>query len=458
MSLSIVILAAGQGKRMNSKLPKVLHRLAGKTLLEHVVQSTIPLYPSIPPIVIYGHQGEVVRAALPELNVTWVEQQQQLGTGHAALQALPHLSASDRVLILYGDVPLITTETLQQFIDKTPTNVLGIITADYPISMGLGRIFRDEHNKITRIIEEKDATASERLIKEINTGIYLVPAGYLQKWLPLLQNTNAQHEYYLTEIVEFAVKENLTIHSEKPLRLEEIAGINDCLQLAQAERMYQYSSAVKLMQQGVTLYDPSRLDVRGDVSCGHDVTIDINVILEGRVIIGNHCKIGANTVLRNVTLGDHVEIKENCVIDGADIAEHCIVGPFARVRPGTHVASHVHIGNFIEIKNSTISSHSKLNHVSYIGDSEIGKRVNIGAGTITCNYDGADKHKTIIGDDAFIGSNSSLVAPVTIGENATIGASSTITRDAPAQQLTLCRTPQRSIANWQRKKKSKQES
>lgn len=457
MSLSIIILAAGQGKRMNSKLPKVLHRLAGKTLLEHVVESAKPLNPSKPPIIIYGHQGEIVRAALPNLDAIWVEQKQQLGTGHAAQQALPHLAASDHVLILCGDVPLIRTETLKQLIDKTPANALGMITSDYAFSKGLGRILRDEQNNIIRIVEEKDATDSELLIKEINAGIYLIPASLLQKGLPLLKNANSQQEFYLTDMIEFAIKENLTIHSEQPLNYEEIIGINDCVQLAQAERLYQYRYATKLMQQGVTLYDPSRIDVRGDVTCGHDVTIDINVIIEGRVVIGNHCTIGANTVLRNVILADHVEIKENCVIDGAEIAEHCMIGPFARIRPGTQVASDVHIGNFIEIKNSTINSHSKLNHVSYIGDSEIGQRVNIGAGTITCNYDGANKHKTIIGDGAFIGSNSSLVAPVTIGENATIGASSTITRDAPAQQLTLCRTPQRSIANWQRKKKSKQE-
>lgn len=455
MSLSIVILAAGQGKRMNSTLPKILHRLARKTLLERVIQSTTLLSPATLPFVIYGHQAETVRNQLPHLPVTWVEQQQQLGTGHAVLQALPLISSSDRVLILCGDVPLITQKTLQEFIDKTPQDALGIITAHLPKPIGLGRIVRNEQNQIMRIVEEKDTTAAERALNEINSGIYLVPARYLQQWLPKLKNNNAQQEFYLTDIIQFAVEEHIPIYSQQPLQYEEILGINDCIQLAHAERFYQRRYAEDLMRQGVTLYDPNRFDVRGELTVGQDVTIDVNVILEGKVIIGNHCVIGANTVLRNVILADHVEIKENCVIEGAEIAEHCVLGPFARIRPGTRVASYVEIGNFIEIKNSVIDSHSKVHHVGYIGDSELGKRVNMGAGTITCNYDGANKHKTIIGDDAFIGSNSSLVAPVTIGENATIGASSTITRDAPAQQLTLCRTPQRSIAHWQRKKKSK---
>ncbi len=453
MSLSIMILAAGQGKRMNSQLPKVLHRLAGKPLLEHVVQSTLNLDLAVSPIVIYGHQGEIVRKKLPNLPVTWIEQPQQLGTGHAALQALPSIPVQNRVLILYGDVPLITSDTLQQFIDNTPADALGILTAQLPNPAGLGRILRDEQNKIVRVIEEKDATTAERTLNEINSGIYLIPAHYLQKWLPLLKNNNTQQEFYLTDIIQLATEDKIPIYSQQPAQHEEVLGINDCAQLAQAERFYQRRYAEKLMRQGVTLYDPNRFDVRGELAIGHDVTIDVNVILEGRVIIGNHCIIGSNSVLRNVILADHVEIKENCVIDGAEIAEHCVLGPFARIRPGTQVAPYVQIGNFIEIKNSVIDSHSKVHHVGYIGDSELGKRVNIGAGTITCNYDGANKHKTIIDDDAFIGSNTALVAPVTIGAGATIGANSTITRDAPSHQLTLCRAPQRSIANWQRKKK-----
>lgn len=457
MSLSIVILAAGQGKRMNSRLPKVLHKLAGKPLLEHVVQNTVSLNPTAPPIVIYGHQGETVRKMLPSLKVTWVEQEQQLGTGHAVLQALSHVPSSNRVLILYGDVPLISSETLHQFIHNTPENTLGIMTARLPQPAGLGRIIRDDKNKIVRIVEEKETSESERAIQEINTGIYLVPAHHLQKWLPQLKNNNAQKEFYLTDIIQMAVEDKVPIHSEEPRHYEEILGINNCVQLAHLERFYQRQYAEKLMHQGVTLYDPHRFDVRGELTVGTDVTIDVNVILEGHVTIGDHCVIGANTVLRNVILADHVEIKENCVIDGAEIAEHSVIGPFARIRPGTHIASYVQVGNFIEIKNSVIKAHSKAHHVGYIGDSEIGQRVNIGAGTITCNYDGANKHKTIIGDDAFIGSNASLVAPVTIGARATIGAGSTITRDAPPEQLTIGRIPQRSIANWQRKKKNTQE-
>ncbi len=457
MSLNIVILAAGQGKRMNSRLPKVLHKLAGKPLLEHVVQNSASLNPVSPPIVIYGHQGEAVRKMLANLNVTWVEQQQQLGTGHAVQQALSHLSPSNRVLILYGDVPLITSETLHQLIQDTPENALGIITARVPKPAGLGRIIRDEKNKIVRIVEEKEATDKERTIQEINTGIYLIPAHYLQKWLPQLKNNNAQKEFYLTDLVQMAVDAKIPIHSQEPQRYEEILGINNCIQLAELERFYQHRYSEKLMGQGVTLCDPTRFDVRGELTVGTDVTIDINVIVEGRVTIGNHCLIGANSVLRNVILADHVEIKENCVIEGAEIAEHSVIGPFARLRPGTRIASSVQVGNFIEIKNSLIDSHTKAHHVGYIGDSEIGQRVNIGAGTITCNYDGANKHKTIIGDDAFIGSNASLVAPVKIGVGATIGAGSTITRDAPPEQLTIGRTPQRSIANWQRKKKNTQE-
>jgi bifunctional UDP-N-acetylglucosamine pyrophosphorylase/glucosamine-1-phosphate N-acetyltransferase len=457
MSLSIVILAAGQGKRMHSQLPKVLHCLAKKPLLEHVIQNTLNLDSTMPPFVVYGHQGDRVKQALSKLNVVWIEQQEQLGTAHALLQVLPHIPLENRVLILYGDVPLITFDTLQQFISKTPADALGIITAQVPEPAGLGRIVRDAGQKIIRIVEEKDASEIERNLNEINSGIYLIPARYLKKWLPHLNNHNSQQEYYLTDVIQLAVENKVPIYSQAPSRYEEVLGINDCVQLAQAERLYQRRYAEKLMQQGVTLSDPNRFDVRGELTVGLDVTIDANVILEGQVIIGNHCIIGSNTILRNVILSDYVEIKENCVIEGAVIAEHCVVGPFARIRPTTKIASHVQIGNFIEIKNSMIDSYTKIHHVGYIGDSELGKEVNIGAGTITCNYDGANKHKTLIGDGAFIGSNTELVAPVIIGEGATIGAGSTITRDAPPQQLTLCRGHQRSIAKWQRKKKESRE-
>jgi bifunctional UDP-N-acetylglucosamine pyrophosphorylase/glucosamine-1-phosphate N-acetyltransferase len=457
MSISIVILAAGQGKRMQSQLPKVLHRLAGKTLLEHVIVTAQQFGTNQNPIVIYGHQGSIIREMLPSLRATWVEQTEQLGTGHAVLQALPSIDENDRVLILYGDVPLIATETLERLIKNTPQNSIGIITAELPNPDRLGRIIRDSSNNIMSIVEEKDATLAERAIKEINSGIYLIPAAYLKKWLPTLKNNNAQKEYYLTDIIKLATKEHIPIHSEKPTHIDEVFGINDRLQLAAAERFYQRIMAEKLMREGVTLYDPNRLDVRGDLIVGHDVIIDANVVIEGRVIIGSYCVIGPNTFLRNVVLGDNIEVKANCYIEDAEISEHCVIGPFARIRPGTSIAANAQIGNFIEIKNSRIGTGTKIHHVGYIGDSDIGQHVNIGAGTITCNYDGINKHKTIIGDHAFIGSNSELVAPVSIGEGAVIGAGSTIRHDAPAHQLTVSSPHQRTIDGWQKKAKKQKE-
>lgn len=457
MTLSTVILAAGKGKRMQSELPKVLHRLAGKPLLEHVVTTAAEL-DSSPPIVVYGHQGEKVKNTLDYLNATWVPQTEQLGTGHAVQQTLAHLPDDGRVLILYGDVPLIETSTLKRFIAETPENALGVITAELPDPTGFGRIIRNNKQQITAIVEEKDATAKQRAISEINTGIYLVSVDHLKKWLPKLTNHNAQQEFYLTDLIALAVKEKVAIYSIQPPHYEEILGVNDRLQLACLERFYQERLAEKLMLQGVTLIDPHRFDVRGDVTIAQDVVIDINVILEGHVKIGKHCVIGPNTLLRNVILGEHVEVKANSVLDGAEVGDHCTIGPFARLRPGTILSSESHVGNFVEIKNSMIGTASKINHLSYIGDSEVGRHVNIGAGTITCNYDGINKHKTLIGDHAFIGSNTALVAPVTIGENATIGAGSTITRNAPANQLTLCRGQQRSIENWQRPKKKEKEA
>lgn len=456
MTITVVILAAGQGKRMHSTIPKVLHRLAGRPLLEHVVNSAERL-PDQNTIVIYGHQGQEIRDQLAHLPVQWVEQTEQLGTGHAVMQALPHTHAHSRVLILYGDVPLITTDTLEQLIAQTPEQALGIITAHVPNPFGLGRIIRNSKNGITAIVEEKDATEKQRTINEINTGIYLVAAEHLQKWLPQLKNHNVQKEFYLTDIIQFAVSENIPIISHEPRSYTETLGVNDCAQLALLERTYQRHMADKLMHQGVTLYDPNRFDVRGELSVGHDVVFDVNVMIEGNVTIGNHCYIGPNTLLSNVTLGDHVDIKANSVIDGATIHDHCVIGPFARIRPGTELADHVHIGNFVEIKKSRINSASKVSHLTYIGDSDIGQSVNVGAGTITCNYDGINKHKTTIGDRVFIGSNTSLVAPITIGDDATIGAGSTITKNAPAAQLTLCRTEQRSIPSWQRPTKKEKE-
>jgi bifunctional UDP-N-acetylglucosamine pyrophosphorylase/glucosamine-1-phosphate N-acetyltransferase len=451
--LNIVILAAGRGKRMHSDTPKVLHAVAGKSLLAHVVHTSLKLTPSEPPIVIYGHQGEAVRHRLADLNATWIEQDNQLGTAHALQQALPALTNNNRVLVLYGDVPMIKPETLKQFIKNTPENTLGIITANIANPTGYGRIIRDNNNQVIKITEEKDATAQERAIQEINTGIYLIPANYLTKWLPQINNNNTQQEYYLTDILTLAKADKIDIVTTQPQFLEEVLGVNDRLQLAHLERAYQRWQAEKLLLQGVTLRDPNRFDLRGEAIIGKDVDIDINVILEGHVTIGNNCVIGANSILRNVKIADHVEIRANSFIEGAEINSHCIIGPFARIRPGTELGAHVHAGNFVVIKNSIVDEYTKINHLSYIGDSQIGKKVNVGAGTITCNYDGVNKNTTIIHDEASIGANSQLVAPVTIGEKATIGAGSTITRDAPANQLTIARAKQLTVKNWQRPKK-----
>lgn len=458
MALSVVILAAGLGKRMHSQLPKVLHALAGKTLLEQVVKTTREFNNTTQPIVVYGHQGDKVRHTLAHLDVKWVEQKEQLGTGHALQQALPQIPNNHRVLVLYGDVPLIAAATLKKLLSATPEHALGMITAQLTNPLGYGRIIRDNQNKIINIIEEKDTSDTERLIHEINSGIYLVPVNYLQRWLPNLDNNNIQKEYYLTDMIRFAVAENIPIHNIEPQHVEEVFGVNDRVQLAELERFYQREYAKKLMQKGVTLFDPARFDVRGELKIGQDVVIDVNVIIEGNVTIGSHCVIGPNVVLRNVTIGDFVEIKANSVIDGAEIHNECLVGPFARIRPGTILLEKVHVGNFAEIKNSVIGTASKVHHVSYLGDTEIGKHVNIGAGTITCNYDGENKYRTIIGDYAFIGSNTELVAPVSVGENAVIGAGSTITKNAPAGQLTLARAKQCTIENWQRRKKKEKES
>jgi bifunctional UDP-N-acetylglucosamine pyrophosphorylase/glucosamine-1-phosphate N-acetyltransferase len=452
----IVILAAGQGKRMYSALPKVLHPLAGKPLLEHVLHTAQSLAPTLPPLVIYGHEGERVKTALAHCGAEWQRQEQQLGTGHALLQALPHLSEDERVLVLYGDVPLISLETLKRFMQETPLDAVGLITAHLPQPKGYGRIVRDAAKKVKAIVEEKDADETIRQLSEVNTGLYCVPAAYLKKWLPSLSKQNAQGEYYLTDIVPMALAEKLSIHTIQPTFVEEVLGVNDRLQLNQLERIYQERYANKLLLQGVTVYDPKRLDVRGELIVGRDVVIDVNVVLEGRVVLGDGCVIGPHVYLRNTILAERVEVRAHTVIDGAEIAADCIVGPFARLRPGTVLAAKAHIGNFVEIKNSYIDEGSKVSHLSYIGDAELGKRVNIGAGTITCNYDGLNKHKTWIGDDVFIGSGTELIAPLVVGAGATIGAGSTITKDAPPGQLTLGRTKQLSIESWRRPAQKKE--
>src|SRR3990167_1361233 len=453
MALQVIILAAGQGKRMHSRLPKVLHTLAGKPLLEYVILNAETLSSDRKPIVIFGHQGDLLRDHFSHHVINWVEQTEQKGTGHALLQALPEIAETDHVLILSGDVPLTPLETLQKLMTKTPEDSIGLLTAHTTHPTGYGRIKRDKHHHIIDIVEEKDATPDELAITEINPGIYFVPATYLKKWLPQLTNHNAQQEYYLTDIIRFAVRDSIHIHTVSPHHVEEVLGINDRMQLNQLERFYQHQQAKQWMQRGVTIMDINRIDIRGDVSIAQDVMLDVNVLLEGNVSIGEGCTIGPNTIIKNTTLSKHVEIQANCVIEGANIADHCIIGPFARIRPGTILSEGVHVGNFVEVKNSQVGQSSKMNHLSYIGDSTIGARVNIGAGTITCNYDGANKHQTIIGDDVHIGSDTQLVAPVTIGEGATIGAGSTVTKDAPAQELTLTHTLKQRSAKWKRPQK-----
>jgi bifunctional UDP-N-acetylglucosamine pyrophosphorylase/glucosamine-1-phosphate N-acetyltransferase len=454
MSIQVLILAAGQGKRMQAKLPKVLHHLGGKPLLQHVIDTAAAISPQSTPIVVYGHQGELLRQAMGDQVVKWVEQASQLGTAHALLQALPLIAEEDRVLILYGDVPLISAYTLNQLITSTPKDSLGMLTVILDKPKGYGRILRDAKKSVIGIVEEKDASETELKITEVNPGIYFVPGKYLKKWLPQLKNNNKQKEYYLTDIISFAVQDHVRIHTLMPDNNIEILGVNDKVQLSQLERHYQWEMAKKLMEEnGVTLLDPTRFDLRGEVHAGKEVIIDINVILAGKVIIGDNCYIGPNTILRDVTLGDHVHVKANSMIEEAEIRSHCHIGPFARIRPGTILDESVHIGNFVEIKKSTIGQESKINHLSYVGDSSVGKKVNIGAGVITCNYDGVHKYQTIIGDKAFIGSNSQLVAPVTIGEGAMIGAGSTIIKDAPAHHLTLARAQQVTVSS--RKKEEK---
>lgn len=455
MKIQPVILAAGQGKRMFSVLPKVLHHLAGKPLLKHVIHTAQFISPDVPPIVIFGHQGDIVRNALGEQSVKWVEQTQQLGTGHALMQAMPFISDDCLVLVLYGDVPFINPETLKQLIAQTKKGI-SILTANVTKPKGYGRIIRDGDNNIIDIVEEKDATEEQRNINEINSGIYCIPAIYLKSWLPKLGNNNVQGEYYLTDIIAMAVKDKVTVNAVKPLHNEEILGVNDKVQLSALERIYQQHYAEKLMRQGVTIIDPVRLDVRGELHAGNDVVIDINVIIEGEVTLGDGCRVGANSILKNVTVGAGTEIKSHSVLEEAVIGDHCVIGPFARLRPGTSLANDVHVGNFVEVKNSELGDATKVNHLSYIGDSTVGMRVNVGAGTITCNYDGANKHRTIIGDDVHIGSDTQLVAPVSIGAGATIAAGATITKDVPASGLTLThRLEQRTVTAWKRPEKIK---
>jgi len=454
MELSVVILAAGQGSRMRSKLPKVLHKLAHKPLLTHVIDTAEQL--SAQDIhVVYGHGGEVVRDALSDRKVSWVKQEEQLGTGHAVAQAVPQLVDDHVVLVLYGDVPLTTSDTLQQLLAQVSTTSMGLLTAVLPNPHGYGRIVRNSDNVVQCITEEKDANEEIRKITEVNTGILAVQGGKLKEWLGRLKNNNAQGEYYLTDIIAMAVNDGIEVKTSQASAVEEVEGINNRTQLARIERYYQRQQAEQLMTAGVTLKDPARFDLRGTVKTGVDVIIDVNVIFEGDVVLGDNVEIGANCVITDTTIADGCVILPNSVIENAVLGRECTIGPFARIRPDTNLAANVKVGNFVEVKKAQVGEGSKINHLSYVGDSIVGKDVNIGAGTITCNYDGANKHLTEIGDGAFIGSDSQLVAPVKIGAGATIGAGSTITSDTPADTLTLTRSKQRSVESWTRPQKKK---
>ncbi|WP_341304164.1 bifunctional UDP-N-acetylglucosamine diphosphorylase/glucosamine-1-phosphate N-acetyltransferase GlmU [Pseudomonas sp. TMP25] len=448
MSLDIVILAAGQGTRMRSALPKVLHPVAGKAMLGHVIDTARLLKPQGIHVVI-GHGAELVRERLAADDLNFVLQSEQLGTGHAVAQALPALTA-ERVLILYGDVPLIEVETLQRLLQQVSEQQLGLLTVNLQDPTGYGRIVRDELGVVKAIVEHKDASAEQRLISEGNTGILAVPGKRLADWLGRLSNSNAQGEYYLTDVIAMAVADGLVVATEQAADELEVLGANDRIQLAQLERHYQYRAARKLMVQGVTLVDPARFDQRGEVTVGRDISIDINVILEGRVVIEDGVQIGPNCVIINSTLRKGSIIKANSHLEGADVGEGADCGPFARLRPGSVLSAKAHVGNFVELKNTTLGEGAKAGHLSYLGDAQVGARSNIGAGTITCNYDGANKFKTVLGEDVFIGSNSALVAPVALGDRATTGAGSVITGDVPANTLAVGRAKQRNIEGWKR--------
>ncbi len=451
--MNIVILAAGQGKRMHSSLPKVLHPLAGKPLLGHVIDTARLLSPSGINVV-YGHGGDAVLKAFPASDLAFALQEPQLGTGHAVMQALPQLDESQPTLILYGDGPLITSATLNRLVKEAGKDKLAILTANVPDATGLGRIVR-QNGAITRIVEHKDASAEELGISEINTGIMVVPTGKLKIWLAALSNDNAQKEYYLTDIVAAAVSDEVPVVSTQPDHVWEVLGVNNKRQLAELERTYQRNVAEALMDDGVMLADPARLDVRGSLQCGHDVAIDVNCVFEGRVVLADNVRIGPHCYIRESTIGNGVEIRPFCHIDGAVVGADSIIGPYARLRPGADLGEEVHIGNFVEIKNTRVAAQSKANHLAYVGDSVVGSRVNIGAGTITCNYDGANKHETVIEDDAFIGTNCELVAPVRIGAGATVGAGTTLTKDAPPNALTVSRSKQTFVSDWKRPSKKK---
>jgi len=450
--LDIVVLAAGKGTRMHSNKPKVLHSLGGRPLLAHVIASARTLG-SDRILVIVGHGADQVEAQLAAEDIQFVEQREQLGTGHAVQQALPHLRDDAKVLILYGDVPLTRPETLNQLAGAVSEQSIGLLTVELPEPGAYGRILRDQAGNVEAIVEYKDATEAQRQVREINTGILAATARQLRRWLPKLSNNNAQGEYYLTDIIAMAREDGLNIQVAQPEEAQEVEGINNRQQQAALERYYQQRQARELMAQGVTLLDPARFDCRGRLSAGRDVVIDINCVFEGEVRLEDGVELGPNCYLKDAVIGARSRVLANSVIEGAQVAENCTIGPFARLRPGTHLAKDAKVGNFVEIKKAEIGAGSKINHLSYIGDTRMGAGVNVGAGTITCNYDGVNKFVTEISDGVFIGSNTAMVAPVTLGANSTTGAGSVITKDVEPEELAIARGRQRNIQGWQRPKK-----
>ncbi|PTP71380.1 bifunctional UDP-N-acetylglucosamine diphosphorylase/glucosamine-1-phosphate N-acetyltransferase GlmU [Vibrio splendidus] len=448
MKFSAVILAAGKGTRMYSNTPKVLHTLAGKPMVKHVIDTCNGLGAQNINLV-YGHGGDQMKATLAEESVNWALQAEQLGTGHAVDQASAHFADDEKVLVLYGDVPLISPQTIENLLDAQPNGGIALLTVVLDNPMGYGRIIR-RNGPVVAIVEQKDATDEQKLIKEINTGVMVATGGDLKRWLSGLSNDNAQGEYYLTDVIAAAHDEGRAVEAVHPVSPIEVEGVNDRSQLARLERAYQAEQADKLLKQGVMLRDPSRFDLRGELQCGMDVEIDTNVIIEGSVSIGDNVVIGTGCVLKDCEIDDNTIVRPYSVIEGATVGEDCTVGPFTRLRPGADMRNNSHVGNFVEMKNTRLGEGSKANHLTYLGDAEIGQRVNVGAGAITCNYDGANKFKTIIGDDVFVGSDSQLIAPVTIGNGATVGAGSTVTRDVAENELVISRPKERKIADWKR--------
>ncbi|CAH0524268.1 bifunctional UDP-N-acetylglucosamine diphosphorylase/glucosamine-1-phosphate N-acetyltransferase GlmU [Vibrio hippocampi] len=448
MKFSAVILAAGKGTRMYSNTPKVLHTLAGKPMVKHVIDTCESLGAQNLHLV-YGHGGDLMQATLEQEKVNWVLQAEQLGTGHAVDQASDQFADDEKVLVLYGDVPLISEQTIERLLDAQPEGGIGLLTVVLDNPTGYGRIVR-ENDAVVAIVEQKDASEAQKAIKEINTGVMVATGGDLRRWLSGLSNDNAQGEYYLTDVIAAAHNDGRRIEAVHPDSPIEVEGVNDRVQLAKLERAFQLAQAEKLLAQGVMLRDPNRFDLRGCLQCGKDVEIDVNVVIEGSVTLGDNVEIGAGSVLKDCEIDDNTLVRPYSVIEGATVGEACTVGPFTRLRPGADLRNDSHVGNFVEVKNARLGEGSKANHLTYLGDAEIGKRTNIGAGTITCNYDGANKFKTIIGDDVFVGSDSQLIAPVTIADGATVGAGTTVTRDVADNALVITRAKERVVADWKR--------